>query len=370
LVSALQIKNGFQTGPNEVAMARMQEKAELGKTGIRVSPIIFGTSCLGNLYQALPLRTKNDIMAACFEHVAEPVVFDTAGKYGAGLALEVIGNGLRQLQIHREDVMISNKLGWLRTPLRHPEPTFEPGVWKDLRYDAAQKISYSGIHACWQQGCELLGGDYTPQIVSIHDPDEYIAQATTADERRKLTDDILEGYRALAELKQKGVVRAVGIGAKDWQVIRALARQVDLDWVMLAVSLTVMRHPPELLQFIADLHARQIGIINSAVFHSGFLTGGAHFNYRRLDPNNNEDLGLLRWRDQFNSCCERYSVSTAAACVQFGMSPPGVTSIALNTSRPERVAQNVATVKTAIPDDFWLALKETGLVAANYPYLG
>ena len=30
----------------------------LGQTGVRVPPIVFGTSCLGNLYEALPAETK------------------------------------------------------------------------------------------------------------------------------------------------------------------------------------------------------------------------------------------------------------------------------------------------------------------------
>ena len=348
----------------------MREKNELGKSGIVVPPVIFGTSCLGNLFQALPIRTKYDIMAACFENLESPVIFDSAGKYGAGLALEVLGNGLRELQIHPDDVIISNKLGWQRTPLQHPEPTFEPGIWKDLGHDAKQTINYSDVHTCWQQGCELLGGDYTPQLASIHDPDEYIALAKTKSESLKLKDDILEGYRALTELKQQGEVRAVGVGAKDWRVIYDLAQDVDLDWVMLACSLTIMDHPPELLAFIEDLKNKNIGIINSAVFHSGFLTGGEYFDYKKPDRNNSEDLPLFEWRDKFYALCQKHSISPATACIQFGMSPPGIKSIALNTGRPERVKQNVDSVMTEIPAEFWQECKEIELIDRTYAYLG
>ena len=35
------------------------------------------------------------------------------------------------------------------------------------------------------------------------------------------------------------------VGSKDWRVIRELADKVDLDWVMLANSLTVHRQAAE-----------------------------------------------------------------------------------------------------------------------------
>ena len=48
-------------------------------TGISVPPVIFGTSCLGNLYQALPDATKHEIVSECFRHVDAPVALDSAG---------------------------------------------------------------------------------------------------------------------------------------------------------------------------------------------------------------------------------------------------------------------------------------------------
>jgi D-threo-aldose 1-dehydrogenase len=341
----------------------------LGKTGLHVPPIIFGTSCLGNLYQALPEQTKFDIIANMFQYVEKPIALDTAGKYGAGLALEVIGNGLKTLGIRSEDVTISNKLGWVKAPLRTSEPTFEPGVWVDLEYDAEQDISYDGILRCWEQGCELLGS-YRPQMVSVHDPDEYLAQATSESDRKQRFDDVLGAYRALIELKQQGETKAVGIGAKDWQIIREIARKIELDWVMLANSLTIFSHPPELFEFVEQLRRQQIGIINSAIFNAGFLTGGEYFNYRKVNPANEEERPLFQWREQFFALCQRYKVLPADACVQFGMSPPGVISIALNTSKPERIQQNVASVTAEIPAEFWMALKTEGLIAQEYPYLG
>ncbi|MCY3022811.1 MAG: aldo/keto reductase [Planctomycetota bacterium] len=347
-------------------MKRLGRKTPFGKTGLNVPPIVFGTSCLGNLYEALPWETKLGIMRQWFKWVKPPVALDSAGKYGAGLALETIAKGLRELGIKPEQVVISNKLGWLRTPLRTPEPTFEPGAWVGLEHDAEQRISYEGIMDCWRQGCELLGG-YKPQLASVHDPDEYLARAKNAAERAQRFDDVLGAYRALGELKAAGEVQAVGVGSKDWTVIRELAGKTQLDWVMFACSMTVMHHPAELLAFMQKLADSGVGIINSAVFHAGFLTGGQFFDYRKVCADTQEDRPLFDWRDKFLALCRQFNVVPAEACVQFGLSAPGVVAISLNTSKPDRIQSNVASVVAKIPRGFWKAMKEAGLIAREYP---
>ncbi|UCG28216.1 MAG: aldo/keto reductase, partial [Bacteroidales bacterium] len=262
------------------------------------------------------------------------------------------------------------KLGWIRTPLKTPEPTFEPGIWIDLKHDAIQKINYHGIKKCWQQGNELLGEGYKAEILSVHDPDEYIAQANTDKEKAEKMMDIVEAYLALSELKTKGKASAIGVGAKDWHIIREVSKHIRLDWAMLAVSLTVMHHPPDLLEFIEELGNKGVGVINSAVFHSGFLAGSEFFDYRRTNRSDPEDQARFAWREKFFSICSKYKINPAAACVQFGMSPKGVVSIALNTSRPDRIRENVELVQVRIPDGFWKAMKEEGLIRQDYPFLG
>jgi len=203
---------------------------EIGKTGIKIPPIIFGTSALGNLYTALSDETKLEIVQQAFEHVPAPVVFDSAGKYGAGLALEKLGECLEKLNIAPENVIISNKLGWKRTPLLTPEPTFEQGVWMDLKNDAVQDISYEGILNCYEQGNELLGGKYFPQLASVHDPDEYLNAATSSKDRDSRFANIVEAYKALADLKKSGKVKAIGVGAKNWKIIEEVSKEVELDY--------------------------------------------------------------------------------------------------------------------------------------------
>ncbi len=342
----------------------------LGRNGPVVPPIVFGTSALGNLYAAQPSERKLAVLREMFRDAAGPVVLDSAGKYGAGLALETIGEGLRTLGVPPTRVILSNKLGWLRVPLRGKEPTFEPGVWFALEHDAELAVGYEGILRCWEQGCALLGPPYRPALVSVHDPDELLARATSPRERERAWRELLDAYRALDELKRRGEVALVGVGAKDWTVVRALLDAVPLDWVMLACSYTVFRHPPEVVAFVDWLRAAGVGVINSAVFHGGFLTGGDYFDYRRVEPASAEGRPLAAFRERFHAICRAHEVTPAEACVRFALSDPGVASVALNTSRPEQVRANAALAEARPPARFWSALKDAGLVRRDYPHVG
>lgn len=334
-----------------------------------IPPIIFGTSALGNLYEALDDEVKWEIVEECFRRVQAPVAFDSAGKYGAGLALEKLGQGLNRLKVNPDDALISNKLGWLRTPLQGSEPAFEKGVWKNLKHDAIQKIGYEGIIECWKQGSELLGG-YSAQLVSVHDPDEYLASARDEKERKLFYTHILDAYKALGDLKKEGKVKAIGVGAKDWKVIERIAGDVELDWAMFANSLTIYRHPQELLDFMEKLNKQGVGVINSAVFNAGFLIGGRYFDYRPIEPDSAENKAIFKWREEFMGLCRKHGVNPATACIQFGLSAPGIAGISLNTSDPRRVKSNVDSIATPIDDGFWRDMKEKGLIRRDYPYVG
>lgn len=323
--------------------------------------MVFGTSSLGNLYEVKPYGEKLELVIAALECFRTEVVFDSAGKYGAGLALETLGQALSDLQIPKEQVLISNKLGWKRAPLKG-EPTFEKDVWKDLSYDAVQDISYQGILTCFEDGNALLKG-YDSQLVSIHDPDEYLDQAESPDDYEKRFADILDGYVALDELKQAGRVKAIGVGSKNWKVIQKIYEQVKLDWVMIANSMTIYNHPEELFHFMGKLEKEGVGIINSAVFQSGFLVGGDYFDYQKIDRYEPQHIKKYKWRTKFFQICETQKIDPAHACIQFALHLPGVNSLALNSTSTDRIQANAKYCETLVPDSFWDELKSQKMIA-------
>lgn len=332
-----------------------------GNTGLDFPPLVFGSSALGNLFKVYPSAVKNAILEESIACTDPVTVFDTAGKYGAGLALEVLGDFLVSHHIPKERLVISNKLGWVRVPLKEKEPTFEPGIWKGIQYDAVQKISYDGILECFEKDNELLK-QYVPQLVSVHDPDEYLDLASTGKERDRRFTDILEAYKALRELKEKGLVVGIGIGAKKWETIREIYDYVKLDYVMVANSLTLISHPPELLSFIDKLRKDDVGIINAAIFQSGFLVGENYFDYRPIDTSNPLDQQRLEWRKVFFGICEQFHVAPDHACIQFALAVPGINSVALSITDPSLITKNLRSATEKLPQVFWDELKNRGII--------
>ena len=358
---------------------------------MKLTPIIFGTSCLGNLYKVVPFETKVAIAAEWFKAFDRPVI-DSAGKYGAGLSLDCIGRALKELGKQPGDLAISVKLGWRRSRrlAAGEEPTFEPGAWAGLEWDAVQDISYDGILRCFAEAKELLGG-FPVDLVSVHDPDEYLFHAETqrggeCKDQNALCDlslsrhslrsawslphgsrppsrggyvplrEIKDAYRALFELKARGEVKGVGIGAKDWRVIRLLWREgVTFDWAMFACAPTLLVHPPELLDFVRELKAAGVTLIDSAVFNGGFLTGGDMIDYRTADPV--KDAAAFAFRDRYLALCRAYALDPAAPAVEYAYRL-GFDAVALNTSSPRRILQNAAYAHLAAPAAFWKELEK------------
>lgn len=317
--------------------------------------IVIGTSALGNLYEEAPYDQKKGVIQEaleCSRRHERIALFDCAGKYGAGLALEKLGRILRDLDADRSIIRISNKLGWRRVPLQTNEPSFEPGVWVNVKHDAVLDISYAGMWRCWQEGNDLLGDGFAADFVSVHDPDEYINAAGAALEvasesdqrlrectRQQRRMDVLEAYRALFEMKAQGLVTAVGVGCKDPETIRFIAQHYTLDWAMFACSLTPYIHESCTVQLMQQLWEQQnVLIINSAVFNGGFLIGEDYFDYKAVDMNSSP--ALFAWREVFSQACAAEGVSPVLACIRFAFLVPAVRSVALNTNAPQRMREN------------------------------
>jgi D-threo-aldose 1-dehydrogenase len=201
----------------------------------------------------------------------------------------------------------------------------------------------------WQKSCRLLGDKYQPKLISICEPVE-------------------NAWRAAIELKTAGVVLGAGVATSDFSGLNLLAPAVD--WMLLTGGFSLMRHSAERLASMGELAARQIPIIISGVFEGGFLVGNNRLDGRVLNTGDPADRSLLAWRTSFAALCYGHNVTPAQACIQFALSGPGVVAVMLNSSHPDRVAENVGCVERMVPDVFWASMKEEGLLAVDYPFLG
>lgn len=79
----------------------------LGRTGLRVSALSFGN--MVNHVGDNPQKSTDEIVAKCIEYGIN--FFDTAEFYsGDGLAEKLLGQSFKNLNVKREDIVVSTKL--------------------------------------------------------------------------------------------------------------------------------------------------------------------------------------------------------------------------------------------------------------------
>src|SRR5690606_20512373 len=92
------------------------ETRPLGRTGIPVTTLGFGSAPLGDLFNRLDDQTARGAVEAAFE--AGVTLFDTSPFYGHGLAEHRIGTVLRGRP--RDSFVLSTKVGRWMDPLHQP----------------------------------------------------------------------------------------------------------------------------------------------------------------------------------------------------------------------------------------------------------
>ena len=160
-------------------------------TGLRLTELGLGCAQLGNLYRAV----TDDEAAATVDKAWELGVryFDTAPHYGLGLSERRLGAALAGRK--RGDYVVSTKVGRRLEPLVAARTAATRRASTFLR-----RIVECGTSAATascarsRQSLERLGLDRV-DLVFIHDPDDH------------WLDAVGQGYPALEELRDQGVVR-------------------------------------------------------------------------------------------------------------------------------------------------------------------
>jgi D-threo-aldose 1-dehydrogenase len=170
-------------------------------------------------------------------------------------------------------------------------------------------------------------------------------------------------WQAALELKAAG--RVVGVGAVLSSSSSQLqqASPTDVDWIMLACGPTVMRHSVESLEWFNELQRRAIPVVVGGVFEGGFLVGGSRFDGRALRSEVDSDRSTLAWRKSFVALCDGHGITPAHACIQLALALPGVVAVRVESSYADRVAENIRSALTPVPENFWASMQEEGLLA-------
>ena len=117
-----------------------------------------------------------------------------------------------------------------------------------------------------ESSLDRLGLD-SVDIVYVHDPEDHLDEAISVRSPR------------LAELRDAGVVGAIGAGMNSSEPLLRIVKESDVDVVMLAGRWTLLDRSGEPL--LAECLERGVSVVSAAVFNSGLLAGRGHPTVRR-----------------------------------------------------------------------------------------
>jgi len=287
---------------------------------IELGPLGLGTAPLGGLYEAVADETAHAVVERAWELGVR--YFDTAPYYGSGLAEQRLGAAVRDKP--REKLVVSTKVGRL----------LRPGAsnWYGAYFD----FSFDGALRSLDESLERLGLDQV-DVVLVHDPDDHYDEALTG------------ALPALRRLRDEGVVRAIGVGMNQTDLLYRFAREADPDCILVAGRYTVLDRSAA-RELLPLCHERGIAVIAGGVFNSGVLAGGNTFDYAAATPDVIARVASLR------ETCARLNVPLPAAAVQFPARHPAVVSVLVGCRTPQELEEDVRLFELDLPPEIWAKL--------------
>jgi D-threo-aldose 1-dehydrogenase len=320
------------------------ERTRLGRTSLEVTRFGLGTAPLAGLYEAVPESQGLAVISRAWQ--AGIRHYDTAPLYGSGLAETRVGKALRDKP--RDEFVLATKVGRLLRADAPPEPgqNFKGTPPVNPVFD----FSYDGVMRSVDESMERLQLGRI-DILHIHDPDAHY-------------DDAIRGaYRALDHLRSEGVIRAVGAGMNQAEMLSRFAREGRFDCFLLAGRYTLLGQVAldELLPICAE---QGIGIIAAGVYNSGILADpkpGARYNYTAAPAT------LLDRARKIRSVCDSHGVPLKAAALQFPLGHPSVSCVVVGCRSVEQLDESLAMFEVDIPSALWRDLKAKGLLRDDAP---
>lgn len=305
-----------------------------------ISQVGLGSAPFGNLYEATTDEACQAVVDAAWE--AGIRSFDTAPHYGIGLAERRLGAALAGRP--RDEYSISTKVG--RTLVPTPERAGESddhGFVTPALFRREWDFSRDGILRSIDESLTRMDLDDV-EIVYLHDPDEHWEQASTT------------GIDTLIELRDQGVVGAIGAGMNQSAMLAEFVRRCDIDIVMVAGRYTLADRSAadELLPLALE---RGVSVVAAAVYNSGLLSlpevpDDAMFDYRQAPAD------MIARARAMAEICARHGVTLPDAALQFPLRHPAVTSVVVGLRTPQQVADTIHRAAVPIPDALWAELEE------------
>lgn len=287
-----------------------------------------GCAPIGNLYSAV-----DDTDAVRTVHAALELgvrFFDTAPHYGAGESERRLG--LAIADIPRDTISIATKVG-----RRIVDADGRQSAVGGTGAGTVGDLSRDGVWRSVEGSLARLGTDRV-DLLHLHDPED--------------VDEALAGaMTALVELKEQGVVRAIGVGMVRTAPLTRFAAEAPVDVIMEAGRLTLLDRSAT-LDLLPAAAANGVGILAAGVYNSGVLVdphGAAFFDYYPAD-----ETTIDRAR-RMQAACNAAGFDLAHAAVRFAFRHD-VDACIVGARTPEEVATFVVGADADIPAALWAEL--------------
>jgi len=306
--------------------------------------ITLGGGPLGNLFT----EVDDDVATATVQRAWDRGVrcFDTAPHYGLGLSETRIGRVVSAMP--RDSFQMSTKVGRMlvesddRCVVADSEGFSVETVLR-RRWD----FSAYGVRRSLDDSLVRLGLSRI-DTVYIHDPDDHLDEACD------------QAFPALVELRDAGVIGAVGLGTNSVVVAQEFIRRCPIDVLMIAGRLTLLDQSAvdDVLSLCLD---RSIAVIAAAVFNSGVLAArepGASdsFDYA---PAPEPVVAAAR---RIAAICAAHGTTLAAAALALPGLHPAVRSVCFGARTPAEVDANADALAAGADASLWSALVDDGLL--------
>ncbi|MEV0217413.1 aldo/keto reductase [Micromonospora sp. NPDC050695] len=323
-------------------------RRRIAGTPVKVTELGFGGAAIGNLYQAVDEDDALTAVDAAWDLGIR--YFDTAPFYGLGMSERRLGRALRGHP--RGEFVVSSKVGRLLVP--NPRPVGQGVDVFDVSDEVRPERDYSrdGVLRSIEASLERTGLDRL-DVVFVHDPDDHWPQAAD------------EAMPALAELRDQGVIGAIGAGMNQSAMLARFLRETAADVVMLAGRYTLLEQ--DALDDVLPAAVEQgKSVIAVGVFNSGLLARerpgpDAKYNYADAPPD------VVARAVRIAEVCEQHGTTLPAAAVAFPFGHPAVVNVTVGVRTPDEVARNVDLHARPVPVGLWDHLRAEGLLRADAP---
>jgi aryl-alcohol dehydrogenase-like predicted oxidoreductase len=301
---------------------------QLGTTGMEITRLGFGAWAIGGGgWEAGWGPQEDDDSIAAIRRALELGInwIDTAAAYGFGRSERVVGRAIEDLPGRP---FVFTKCSLLEGPGRRIEHSLKRD---SILREAEASLQRLGIDAI--------------DLYQIHWP--------IPDE------DIQEGWSALAELKDRGLVRHIGVSNFDVGQLQRIQQIAPVETLQPQYSLLAREAEDKLLPFCEQ---EGIGVIVYSPMGSGLLTGKMtreriaalpDDDWRKGDERFNEpELSRnLATVERLESVAERYDTTPGAAAVAWTLRNPAVDGAIVGFRRPDQVDPIAGAADLELTDD-------------------